>query len=269
MALKPAIEELWESTPAAEEAAAVLGRFLDALEAGEIRAAEPTEDGWTVNDWVKRGILLLFQTRDRRVYTYGSQHYYDVLPLQDADDFADRGVRNTPDGTTVRRGAAIGEDVILMSPSFVNVGAVVGAGTLVDSNATVGSCAQLGANVKLGANTLVGGVLEPVENRPVIVEEGVTVGAGSVLTSGVVVGAETVIGESTLVTPRIPIYDLVAEAVRYGELPSHRRVFQRYVRSSVSDHDLIPGTAYKPALVATALEETTLEATQREDALRE
>ena len=268
MELEAAVTRLWNDEATDEPPAAILEEFLDALESGAVRAATPTEDGWQVNRWVKQGILLVFQLRDRQPYTYGGQSYYDVLPLQDPATFGDRGTRNTPDGTTVRRGAYIGADTILMSPSFVNIGATVGAGTLVDSNTTVGSCAQLGTNVKLGANSLIGGVLEPVEDRPVIVEDDVTIGAGSILTSGVQVGAETVIGERTLVTPRIPIYDLVADTVRYGEIPAQRRVFQRYVESSVSEHELLPGAAYKPALVATALETTTLEATQREDALR-
>ncbi|PSP48765.1 2,3,4,5-tetrahydropyridine-2,6-dicarboxylate N-succinyltransferase, partial [Halobacteriales archaeon QH_1_68_42] len=160
-------------------------------------------------------------------------------------------------------------DAILMSPAFVNIGARVGDGTLVDSCDTVGSCAQIGENVKLGANTLIGGVLEPVEDAPVVVEDGVSLGAGCRVTSGFVVGENSVVGENTLLTPRIPVYDLVEEAVIYGHLPPERRAFSRYVESSVSDHDLIDGAAYKPAVVATSVEEETLEATEREDALRE
>jgi 2,3,4,5-tetrahydropyridine-2-carboxylate N-succinyltransferase len=156
-----------------------------------------------------------------------------------------------------------------MSPSFVNIGASVGDGTLVDSCDTVGSCAQIGSDVKLGANTLVGGVLEPVEGAPVVVEDGVSLGAGCRVTSGFVVGEDSVVGENTLLTPRIPVYDLVEDEVVYGELPSERRAFQRYVESSVSEEALIPGSAYKPAVVATALEDETLEATEREEVLRE
>jgi 2,3,4,5-tetrahydropyridine-2-carboxylate N-succinyltransferase len=156
-----------------------------------------------------------------------------------------------------------------MSPAFVNVGAHVGDGTLVDSCDTVGSCAQIGENVKLGANTLVGGVLEPVEDAPVVVEDGVSLGAGCRVTSGFVVGEDSIVGENTLLTPRIPVYDLVEEEVRYGELPPERRAFIRYVESSVGEHDLFDGGAYKPAVVATHVEEDTLEATRREGALRE
>ncbi|HMB50752.1 MAG TPA: DapH/DapD/GlmU-related protein, partial [Natronoarchaeum rubrum] len=134
---------------------------------------------------------------------------------------------------------------------------------------TVGSCAQIGENVKLGANTLVGGVLEPVEDAPVIVEDDVSLGAGCRVTSGFVVGEGSVVGENTLLTPRIPVYDLVEEEVIYGELPPERRAFQRFVESSVSDHEMIEGGAFKPAVVATHIEDETLEATEREDALRE
>ena len=155
-----------------------------------------------------------------------------------------------------------------MSPAFVNIGAHVGDGTLVDSCDTVGSCAQIGEDVKLGANTLIGGVLEPVESAPVVVEDGVSLGAGCRVTSGFVVGEDSVVGENTLLTPRIPVYDLVEEEILYGELPPERRAFTRYVESSVGDHDLFDGGAFKPAVVAMDLEAETLDATQREEVLR-
>jgi 2,3,4,5-tetrahydropyridine-2-carboxylate N-succinyltransferase len=156
-----------------------------------------------------------------------------------------------------------------MSPAFVNVGAHVGDGTLVDSCDTVGSCAQIGAGVKLGANTLIGGVLEPVEDAPVVVEDGVSLGAGCRVTSGFRVGEDSVVGENTLLTPRIPVYDLVEETIHYGHLPANRRAFTRFVASSVGDHELFEDGAYKPAVVATHVEAETLEATRREEALRE
>jgi 2,3,4,5-tetrahydropyridine-2-carboxylate N-succinyltransferase len=246
-----------------------LDAFLDALEAGEVRAAEKRDGTWAANEWVKRGVLLNFGLRETVAHDYGGVDYHDVLPLRRTDDLHERGTRNTPDGTVIRRGAYIGSDAILMSPAFVNVGAHVGDGTLVDSCDTVGSCAQIGENVKLGANTLVGGVLEPVEDAPVVVEDGVSLGAGCRVTSGFVVGEDSIVGENTLLTPRIPVYDLVEEEVRYGELPPERRAFIRYVESSVGEHDLFDGGAYKPAVVATHVEEDTLEATRREGALRE
>ncbi|MFW5964192.1 MAG: 2,3,4,5-tetrahydropyridine-2,6-dicarboxylate N-succinyltransferase [Natronomonas sp.] len=254
---------------ATAEDIAVLEEFLTALEAGEVRAAEKNDGEWEANEWVKQGILLNFGLRNIETHTYGGVDYHDVLPLRETDDLPERGTRNTPDGTVVRRGAYIGSDAILMSPAFVNIGAHVGDGTLVDSCDTVGSAAQIGDNVKLGANTLIGGVLEPVEAAPVVVEDGVSLGAGCRVTSGFVVGEGSIVGENTLLTPRIPVYDLVEGEVIYGELPPERRAFTRFVESSVGDHDLFEGGAYKPAVVATDVEEETLEATQREDALRD
>jgi 2,3,4,5-tetrahydropyridine-2-carboxylate N-succinyltransferase len=276
MSLRSDIEELWRryddglsATDAGAEELGVLADLLAALESGDVRAAEKRSGEWRANEWVKRGILLNFGLREISQHEYGDVTYNDVLPLLDTGGLGERGSRNTPDGTTVRRGACLGSDIIMMSPSFVNVGARVGDGTLVDSCDTVGSCAQIGENVKLGANTLVGGVLEPVESSPVVVEDGVSLGAGCRVTSGFVVGADSVVGENTLLTPRIPVYDLVEEEVVYGHLPPERRAFTRYVDSSVGDHDLFEGGAYKPAVVATHLEADTLEATEREDALRE
>ena len=292
MTLESDVSDLWQryddGDVDAETATAddydTLDAFLDGLEAGEIRAAEKcgSAEGtsadsqssagngeWTANEWVKRGILLNFGLRATEARSYGGVDYHDVLPLRETADLGERGTRNTPDGTTVRRGAYLGSDCIMMSPSFVNVGAYVGDGTLVDSCDTVGSCAQIGANVKLGANTLIGGVLEPVEDAPVVVEDGVSLGAGCRVTSGFVVGENTVLGENTLLSPRIPVYDLVEEEVIYGHLPPERRAFTRMVESSIGDHDLFAGGAYKPAVVAMDIEADTRDATKREEALRE
>lgn len=277
MSLETEIRDLWERYDAGNLSADTTGReeqdaldaFLDALESGEVRAAEQADGEWVANEWVKRGILLNFGLRGIEAREYGDVTYHDVLPLRETADLPERGTRNTPDGTVIRRGSHVGSDAILMSPSFVNIGAHVGDGTLVDSCDTVGSCAQIGADVKLGANTLIGGVLEPVEDAPVVVEDGASLGAGCRVTSGFVVGENSVVGENTLLTPRIPVYDLVEEEVIYGHLPAERRAFTRFVESSVGDHDLFEGGAYKPAVVAMDVEETTLEAVEREEALRE
>jgi 2,3,4,5-tetrahydropyridine-2,6-dicarboxylate N-succinyltransferase len=270
------IRELWhryESNDLNAESAggdehATLNAFLDALEAGEARAAEKRGGSWETNEWVKQGILLNFGLRDIEGREYGDVTYHDVLPLRQTDDFPDRGTRNTPDGTVLRRGAHVGSNCILMSPSFVNVGAYVGDGTLVDSCDTVGSCAQIGENVKLGANALIGGVLEPVESTPVVVEDEVSLGAGCRVTSGFVVGEGSIVGENTLLTPRIPVYDLMDEEILYGHLPPNRRAFTRFVESGLGDHDLFDGGAYKPAVVALDVEADTLAQVEREEALR-
>jgi 2,3,4,5-tetrahydropyridine-2-carboxylate N-succinyltransferase len=277
MSLETEIEDLRHRYDAGDLSADSAGRdeldsldaFLDALESGEVRAAEKQDGQWVANEWVKQGILLNFGLREIAGREYGNVTYHDVLSLRETDDLPERGTRNTPDGTVIRRGASVGSDCIMMSPSFVNVGAHVGDGTLVDSCDTVGSCAQIGSDVKLGANTLVGGVLEPVEDAPVVVEDGASLGAGCRVTSGFVVGENSVVAENTLLTPRIPVYDLVDEAVVYGHLPPERRAFTRFVESSVGDHDLFDGGAYKPAVVAMDVRETTLEGVEREEALRE
>jgi 2,3,4,5-tetrahydropyridine-2-carboxylate N-succinyltransferase len=280
--LRAAVRALWsrhddgDVDPGDEDAIEVLDRFLDALEAGEVRAATPEETGsdgvgreWSASEWVKRGVLLNFALRGTEGREYGGVTYYDVLGVrgEDGEQLAP-GTRNTPDGTVVRRGAHVGEDAILMSPSFVNVGASVGDGSLVDSCVTVGSCAQVGDGVKVGANTLIGGVLEPVEDAPVVVEAGATLGGGCRVTSGFVVGEESVVAENTLLTPRVPVYDLVEEEVLYGRLPPRRRAFTRFVESSLGDHDLFEGGAYKPAVVALDVEADTREAVEREEVLR-
>lgn len=277
------VRDLWhrsqegdlDVTNVTEDHLETLEVFLAALETGEIRAAEPAGSGdrtaeeWRVNSWVKQGILLNFALRDTKPREYGGVTYHDVLALRETDDLGHRGTRNTPDGTTIRRGVYVGGDAILMSPCFVNAGAYVDDGTLVDSCDTVGSCAQIGCDVKLGANTLIGGVLEPVEDTPVIVEDGVSIGAGCRITSGFVVGADSVVGENTLLTPRIPVYDLVTDEIVYGFVPPERRVFTRFVESAMGEHELFgSGGAYKPAAVATDLEVETLEATAREELLR-
>ena len=276
MSLEADVRDLWQRKQDGLTAAdttsdhlAVLEAFLAALEAGEVRAAQQRDGEWEANEWVKQGILLNFGLRETAARDYGDVTYHDVLPLRETADLNERGTRNTPDGTVIRRGAYVGGNAILMSPAFVNIGAHVGDGTLVDSCDTVGSCAQIGSNVKLGANTLIGGVLEPVENAPVIVEDGVSLGAGCRVPSGFVVGENSIVGENTLLTPRIPIYDLVEEEVIYGHLPPERRAFTRFVESSVSDHEMFDGGAYKPAVVATDVQAETLDATEREDALRE
>jgi len=276
MSLESDVRDLWTrkqegltAADATDDHLATLDAFLEALEAGDVRAAEKRDGTWEANAWVKQGVLLNFGLRGTEPREYGDVTYHDVLPLRRTDDLHERGTRNTPDGTVIRRGAYVGGDAILMSPAFVNIGAHVGDGTLVDSCDTVGSCAQIGEDVKLGANTLIGGVLEPVEDAPVVVEDGVSLGAGCRVTSGFVVGENSIVGENTLLTPRIPVYDLVEEEVIYGHLPPERRAFTRFVESSVSEHDLIDGGAYKPAVVATSVEEETLEATEREDTLRE
>ena len=287
MNLKNDVSTLWDlytsgeinSENRTEEHLSLLDEFLDSLESGTTKSAEKKSEGWTANTWVKHGILLNFSLRKRYPIVYGPPAplpedfpvvvYNDILPLADTSDFLQRGIRNTPSATVIRRGVHIGSNAILMSPCFVNIGASIGDGTLVDSNDVVGSCAQVGANVKLGANTVIGGVLEPVEDTPVIIEDNVSLGAGCRVTSGFVVGEGSVVAENTLLTPRIPVYDLVSEEIIHGHIPPHRRAFTRFVHSDVGNHPLFEGGgALKPAVVALSIEESTQIAAEKEDLLR-
>jgi 2,3,4,5-tetrahydropyridine-2-carboxylate N-succinyltransferase len=186
--------------------------LLAALESGEVRAAAPGPDGsWTVHAWVKEGILALF--RDSPVVAIGDAR--ELWPFVDKRALGVRpfepgaGVRLVPGGSAVRRGAHIGREVVLMPPCYVNVGAFVGAGTMVDSHVLVGSCAQVGQRVHLSAGVQVGGVLEPVGSRPVIVEDDVLVGGQCGLYEGVRVGARAVLGAGVILTGSTRVYDLV------------------------------------------------------------
>jgi 2,3,4,5-tetrahydropyridine-2-carboxylate N-succinyltransferase len=202
--------------PAVAEAFATL---LEALESGAVRAAEPAGDGaWRVNAWVKEGILVGFRAGrvvDQSVHD--SWRFYDkhTLPLRRLE-LAD-GVRVVPGGTSVRRGAHLGTNVILMPPAYVNVGAWVGDGTLVDSHALVGSCAQIGAGVHLSAAAQIGGVLEPVGARPVIVEDEVFVGGNCGVYEGTLVRRRAVLAAGVVLTASTPVYDLPNRRVLRAE----------------------------------------------------
>ncbi len=258
--LEEEIEKAWEEENADKS---LLEDFLRSLDKGDIRAAEKTDSEWKTNSWVKKGILLCFSQRNSRNFVYGGIDYYDKFDLRDTDDIHEKGTRNVP-GSFIREGCYIGSSCILMPPTFINVGSYIDDETLVDSCVVVGSCAQIGEKVKIGANTLIGGVLEPVENSPVIIEDGASLGAGCRVTSGFIIGKDSVVAENTLLNPSIPIYDLVEEEIIYGKIPKERRVVQRYVESSIDIGEKI----YKPAAVATSLEQETIEKTQKEEKLR-
>jgi 2,3,4,5-tetrahydropyridine-2-carboxylate N-succinyltransferase len=192
--------------------------LLDDLEAGRIRAAEPdpTRPGdWRVRADVKAAILDRFRDRTAATWTAGPLTFRDraAVPPRDVSDGPWRVV---PGGTAVRRGAYLGADVVVMPPSYVNVGAWVGDSTMVDSHVLVGSCAQVGARVHLAAGVTIGGVLEPAGARPVIVEDDAFVGAGCALLEGVLVGREAVIAAGVTLTGTSRLYDLVRERVLIG-----------------------------------------------------
>jgi len=174
------------------------------LDRGEIRVAEPTEAGWVVNGWAKKAVLLYFQVRGLETLECGPFEYHDRLPLKTG--YEEAGVRVVPPAVA-RRGAFLSPGVILM-PSYVNIGAWVGPGTMVDTWATVGSCAQIGANVHLSGGVGIGGVLEPLQATPVIVEEGAFIGSRVVLVEGVRIGREAVIAPGVVLTGSVPVIDV-------------------------------------------------------------
>ena len=193
--------------------------LLTALEAGRLRAAEPdpsSPDGWRVRAEVKAAILGCFADRTTASWSVGPLTFRDRAAVAPRDDLADGPWRIVPGGTAIRRGAFLGESVVVMPPSYVNVGAWVGAGTMVDSHVLVGSCAQIGERVHLSAGVTIGGVLEPAGARPVIVEDDAFIGAGSRLLDGVLVGRGAVIAAGVTLTGTSRLYDLVRERVLEG-----------------------------------------------------
>jgi 2,3,4,5-tetrahydropyridine-2-carboxylate N-succinyltransferase len=210
--LKSAIEALSavETIANPAEARRIFLDFRARLTRGEIRAAEKTTGHWTVNAWVKQGILLGFRIGELKEMSDG-----DVLSFVDKDTFparrlalADR-IRLVPGGSTIREGAYVAPSVICMPPMFINVGAYVDEGAMVDSHALVGSCAQIGKRVHLSAAAQIGGVLEPVNAAPVIIEDDVLVGGNCGVFEGTLVRTRAVLGAGTILTRSTPLYDLV------------------------------------------------------------
>ncbi|HYE94915.1 MAG TPA: 2,3,4,5-tetrahydropyridine-2,6-dicarboxylate N-succinyltransferase [Rubricoccaceae bacterium] len=194
------------------------GRLLEALERGEVRAAERGEDGaWRANAWVKRGILLGFRLGEIADFSAPPFSFFDKDTFPARAFAAADGVRVVPGGSAVRRGAYLARGVVCMPPMYVNVGAYVDEGTMVDSHALVGSCAQVGRRVHLSAAAQVGGVLEPVGAVPVVVEDDVFVGGGCGIYEGTVVRAGAVLAAGVILTRSTRVYDLGNEAVLRAE----------------------------------------------------
>jgi 2,3,4,5-tetrahydropyridine-2,6-dicarboxylate N-succinyltransferase len=193
--------------------------ILDTLEAGAVRAAEPdpmAPDGWRVDPDVRTAILAVFRDQSTADWMVGPLTFRDRTAMGPRTDLAGGPWRIVPGGTSVRRGAFLGSGVIVMPPSYINVGAYVGPDTMIDSHVLVGSCAQIGARVHLAAGVLIGGVLEPPGARPVIVEDDAFVGAGSALLDGVLVSRGAVVAAGVTLTGTSRLYDLVRDRVHHG-----------------------------------------------------
>ena len=196
---------------------------LDLLESGKARVAEPQENGdWAVQQWLKKAVLLYFRINANSVMDGGPMNAWDKVPLRflgaEAHTFAALGARVVP-GALVRRGAHIAADAVLM-PSYVNIGAHVGAGSMVDTWATVGSCAQIGARVHLSGGVGIGGVLEPLQAGPTIIEDDCFIGARSEVVEGVVVERGSVIGMGVFLGQSTKIFDRATGKISYGRVPA-------------------------------------------------
>ena len=244
--LQPVIEMAWDSRAEisalnAPQVRDAVERVIADLNAGRLRVAERQGVGeWTVNQWVKKAVLLSFRLNDNQVVKAGDLHFFDKVQTKFAhlDEAAMRatGVRVVPPAVA-RRGAFIGRNVVLM-PSYVNIGAYVDEGTMVDTWATVGSCAQIGKNVHLSGGVGIGGVLEPLQANPTIIEDNCFVGARSEVVEGVIVEENSVISMGVYIGQSTKIYDRATGTVSYGRIPAGSVVVSGNLPSADGTHSL-------------------------------
>jgi 2,3,4,5-tetrahydropyridine-2,6-dicarboxylate N-succinyltransferase len=218
-----------------------LSQVLDLLESGEQRVAAPDgQGGWVVNQWLKKAVLLYFRINTNRVVDGGPAMAFDKVPLRFAPgndvELEHLGARVVP-GALVRRGAHVAKDAVLM-PSYVNIGAHVGAGTMVDTWATVGSCAQIGAGVHLSGGVGIGGVLEPLQANPTIIEDNCFIGARSEVVEGVVVEKGSVIGMGVFLGQSTRIYNRATGEISYGRIPAGSVVVAGNLPAKDGSHSL-------------------------------
>jgi 2,3,4,5-tetrahydropyridine-2,6-dicarboxylate N-succinyltransferase len=226
--LQAAVEAAFESrakiTPqnASANLRAAVEAALELLDSGTLRVAEKHGAAWRVNEWLKKAVLLSFRIADNAAMPAGALNFYDKVPLKfdgwDAARFASAGARVVPPAT-VRRGAFVASNVVLM-PSYVNIGAYVDSGTMVDTWATVGSCAQIGKNVHLSGGVGIGGVLEPLQASPTIIEDNCFIGARSEIVEGVIVESGAVISMGVFIGQSTRIYDRERDEIMYGRVPA-------------------------------------------------
>lgn len=205
-AIQTLIEQAWENRQLLQEEKTInaIQDVIEMLDAGKLRVAEPDGEGWKVNEWVKKAVVLYFPIRKMETLEAGIFEYHDKMPLK--HNYAEKGIRVVPNAVA-RHGAFIASGVILM-PSYVNIGAYVDEGTMVDTWATVGSCAQIGKNVHLSGGVGIGGVLEPLQAAPVIIEDGAFIGSRCIVVEGVRVETEAVLGANVCLTASTKIIDV-------------------------------------------------------------
>ncbi|SHJ00598.1 2,3,4,5-tetrahydropyridine-2,6-dicarboxylate N-succinyltransferase [Algibacter luteus] len=263
--LQQIIENAWNNRALLkeEETTTAIRNVIDLLDKGELRVAEPTTDGWQVNEWVKKAVVLYFPIQKMETLEAGIFEYHDKIPLK--RNYAERGIRVVPNAVA-RHGAYISPGTILM-PSYVNIGAYVDEGTMVDTWATVGSCAQIGKNVHLSGGVGIGGVLEPLQAAPVIIEDNAFIGSRCIVVEGVRVETEAVLGAGVTLTMSTKIIDVTGDKpIEYKGLVPARSV----VIPGSYAKEFPSGTFNVPcALIIGKRKESTNKKTSLNDALRE
>jgi len=262
--LKNTILKAWEDRSLLQDSSTIkaIREVIQLLDEGKLRCASPTDKGWEVNEWVKKAVVLYFPIQKMETLEAGIFEYHDKMPLK--RNYKERGIRVVPNAVA-RHGAYISSGVILM-PSYVNIGAYVDEGTMVDTWATVGSCAQIGKNVHLSGGVGIGGVLEPLQAAPVIIEDNVFVGSRCIVVEGVRVEKEAVLGANVVLTASTKIIDVTgSEPVEMkGYVPSRSVVIPgSYTKQFPAGEFQVPC-----ALIIGKRKESTDKKTSLNDALR-
>ena len=263
--LQQTIEQAWEDRSLLnnEKTTNAIRQVIDLLDAGQLRVAEPIENGWQVNEWVKKAVVLYFPIQKMETIEAGPLEFHDKIPLKTG--YAEKGIRVVPHAVA-RHGAYISSGTILM-PSYVNIGAYVDEGTMVDTWATVGSCAQIGKNVHLSGGVGIGGVLEPLQAAPVIIEDNAFIGSRCIVVEGVRVETEAVLGANVVLTGSTKIIDVTGDTPveMKGRVPARSVVIPgSYAKTFPSGSYNVPC-----ALIIGKRKETTNKKTSLNDALRE
>ena len=263
--IKLLIESAWDNRELLKkpEVTSAIRQVIDFLDTGKLRVAEPIENGWQVNEWVKKAVVLYFPIQKMQTFEAGPLEFHDKIPLK--KNYAEKGIRVVPHAIS-RHGAYISSGTILM-PSFVNIGAYVDAGTMVDTWATVGSCAQIGKNVHLSGGVGIGGVLEPLQASPVIIEDNAFIGSRCIVVEGVRVEKEAVLGANVVLTGSTKIIDVTGEEPieMKGIVPSRSVVIPgSYTKNFPAGDYNVPC-----ALIIGKRKESTNKKTSLNDALRE
>ncbi len=263
--LKSIVEKAWEDRSLLNdsEVQAAIRKVIEEIDKGRLRCAEPTDDGWKVNEWVKKGVILYFPIQQMETIEVGPFEFHDKIALK--KDYKELGVRVVPHAVA-RYGSFIQKGVIMM-PSYVNIGAYVDSGTMVDTWATVGSCAQIGKNVHLSGGVGIGGVLEPVQAAPVIIEDNCFIGSRCIVVEGVHIGSEAVLGANVVLTASTKIIDVTGDEPKEikGYVPKRSVVIPgSYAKQFPAGEYNVPC-----ALIIGTRKESTDKKTSLNDALRE